>query len=35
MYLLLRKVLYNGRKAKIFKIIIFSTSAPQIQNYSA
>ena len=33
MYLLLRKVLYNDRKAKIFYTIIFPTSEPQIRRY--
>ena len=33
MYLLLRKVLHNGRRAKIFYAIIFPTSAPQICRY--
>ena len=33
MHLLLRKVLYNGRRAKIFYTIIFPTPAPQIRRY--
>ena len=33
MYLILRKVLYNSRRAKIFYTIIFPTSAPQIRRY--
>ena len=33
MYLLLRKVFYNDRKAKIFYTIIFPTSEPQIRRY--
>ena len=33
MYLLLRKVLYNDRKAKIFYTIIFPTSELQIRRY--
>ena len=32
-YLLLRKVFYNGRRAKIFYTIIFPTSEPQIRHY--
>ena len=33
MYLLLKKMLYNGRRAKIFYTIIFPTSEPQIRRY--
>ena len=33
MYLLPKKMFFNGRRAKIFYTIIFPTSEPQIRRY--
>ena len=33
MYLLVRKLLYNGRKTQLFYSSIFPTSEPQIRRY--